>query len=483
MLVVYGVHMKSSLTLGLLAGAASLLGTAPGSTQSPTVGTLCATAVTVRDAERCIRSEPPRAVRSIEPAHVYALPELIDIAELNSPDGRIAWANAKSFMEKAGIARSAYLPILAFAAEGSDVRAIVPFPKPLAPRGYVTVEQPIANAQLELEYTLFQFARQPRLAAAHAAEVAATLRLGRQQQQIAYNVTTLYYRSQLEAGRLTAAQTILHDAETLRDNAQAQFDNGRATLPDLQNARAGVAEAQFSLAAAQGAVSKAHLALAETIGVEPTTEIQVQPQPADITAEAIAPQVEALIHTAWQARPDLLARAEDLKRAGENARIARSAFLPSARLSLTGGQTATWPTTDFGQLGAANVTTWSAALSFKWEIFNAARQHEVAEARLEQRAAAEEQRATLDKVTREVWQAYVDYQTAAEQQRSAQAFLASAQLSYDSSLDAFQYGVRSLVDVVQAERQLAQARLAAVDAASQLNLSAATLTFSLGAQP
>ena len=183
------------------------------------------------------------------------------------------------------------------------------------------------------------------------------------------------------------------------------------------------------------------------------------------------------------AEPDLLARAEDLKRAGENARIARSAFLPSARLSLTGGQTATWPTTDFGQLGAANVTTWSAALSFKWEIFNAARQHEVAEARLEQRAAAEEQRATLDKVTREVWQAYVDYQTAAEQQRSAQAFLASAQLSYDSSLDAFQYGVRSLVDVVQAERQLAQARLAAVDAASQLNLSAATLTFSLGAQP
>ena len=442
----------------------------------------CAAAVTVREATECVRVAPPLGVQKLDPGHTYTLPELIDLAESNSPEGRVAWAGAKASLERAGIARASYLPIVAFAAQGSDVRAIVPFPKPLAPRGYVTIEQPIARAQLELQYTLMDLARGPRLEAARAAELASTLRFGRTQQEIAYTVATLYYREQLEAGRLTAAQTILHDAETLRDNSQSQFDNGRATLPDLQNAQAGVAEASFALVSAEGAVKKAKLALTEAAGVEPTTEINLPAQPATVTADALAPQVETLIEAAWKSRPDLLARAQDLKRAQQNARVAHSAYRPTARLEGAGGQTATWPTADYGQLGYANVSTWSAAVSLKWEIFNAARRHEVGAAQAEARAAAEEWRAAQDRVTRQVWDAYVDCQTATAQQRSAQIFLESSQSSYESSLAAFGYGVRSLVDVVQAEKQLAQARLTAVDANAQVTLSAAALTFAIGAQ-
>src|SRR6202043_718195 len=93
----------------------------------------------------------------------------------------------------------------------------------------------------------------------------------------------------------------------------------------------------------------------------------------------------------------------------------------------------------------------------------------------------EEQRATEDAVTREVWEAYVDYKTAMEQNRSSQSFLSSAQLSYDSSLDAYKYGVRSLVDVVESERQLAQARVAVVRSHAQLMQSAAALSYATGA--
>jgi outer membrane protein TolC len=104
----------------------------------------------------------------------------------------------------------------------------------------------------------------------------------------------------------------------------------------------------------------------------------------------------------------------------------------------------------------------------------------VSRALAEKRAAAEEERATQDSVTRQVWQAYVDYQTAVEQQRSSQTFLSAAQTSYDSSLDAYKYGVRSLVDVVQAERQLAQARLAVVRSQAQLMQSAVALSYATG---
>jgi outer membrane protein TolC len=473
--------MKADISIASLLIAAGVLLWCP----NPAVAqhAPCAAVTNVRDAAQCIGSAPALPVQELKHDHTYTLPELIDLAESNSPEGRIAWTRAKVSLEQAGIARASYLPVLAFAAQGSDVRAIVPFPKPLAPRGYVTVEQPVAVAQMELEYTLLDFARGPKLEAAKATELASALTLSRTHQQIAYNVATLYYREQLEAGRLSAAKTILQDAETLRDNAQSQFDNGRTTLPDLQNAQAGVAEARFSLASADGAVKKAKLALTEAVGAEPSVEIELPVQSEGVTSGVVDSQVETLIQAAWSSRPDLLARAQALKRAQQNTRVAHAAYLPSARLAGAGGQTATWPTADFGQLGYANVTTWSAALSLKWEIFNGARKHEVAATLAEQRAAAEEQRATKDRVTREVWQSYVDYQTAEEQQKAAQSFLASSQISYDSSLDAFRYGVRTLVDVVQAEKQLAQARLAVVDANAQVALSAAALNFAVGGRP
>jgi outer membrane protein TolC len=47
-------------------------------------------------------------------------------------------------------------------------------------------------------------------------------------------------------------------------------------------------------------------------------------------------------------------------------------------------------------------------------------------------------------------------------------------------LDAYQYGVKNLVDVVTAEKQLAQARLSSVSARSQLFLQAVSLEFVTG---
>lgn len=461
-------------------------------TQKPTVldqaaglahtgaSTRCSVVLNARDAERCIISAHTTIpIPKLESTRVYTLPELIDIAESASTEGRIVWTQAKRALEHAGIDRAQYLPLLTFAAQGSDVRTIVPFPKPLAPRGYVTVEEPMALGQLELQYKLLDFGRGPRLEGSRALEIASTLRLGRMHQTIAYTTATQFYKVQLAMGQLDAAKAILETARTLQQNAHSQFDNGRATLPDVQNADAGAAEAQYDLANAQGEVKKAKLALTETIGVEPTTEIEIALQTPN-TPEEFETSVEALIHAAWKSRPDLLARAQDLRHAHEAYRTAHSAYLPSIGLNAAGGQTAMWPTADFGQLGYANVSTWQVAAQLRWDVFNGARRHELHAALAEQQAATEEQRATQDSVTRQVWEAYVDYQTALEQERASQSFLTSAQTSYDSSLDAFKYGVRSLVDVVQAERQLAQARLAAVRAQSQRLQSEVALSYATG---
>jgi outer membrane protein TolC len=442
----------------------------------------CDQVITTRDAARCIGSERPNApVPALDPTHTYTLSELIDITEMASPEGRIAWATAKRSLERTGIDRALYLPILTLVAQGSDARVIVPFPEPIAPRGYVIVEEPLASEQLQLEYDLLDFGRGPKLDGSKALEIASSLRLGRVHQTLAYATASQFYRTQSAIGQLAAARVILQTAETLLSNAQSQYDNGRATLPDLQNARAGAEEARYNLASAEGEVQKARLALTEAVGVEPSAEIQIVGQSESDLPGSFDTSIEALIHNAWKTRPDLLARAEELRNAHDAYRTARAAYLPSASLAATGGQTNAWPTADYGIVGPAGVATWSVEAKLRWEIFNGARKHELESTLAEQKAAGEEQRATQDTVSREVWEAYVDYHTALEQQHSSQSFLAAAQISYDSSLDAYKYGVRSLVDVVESERQLAQARLAVVRAQAQLMQSAAALSYATGA--
>ncbi|WP_263411449.1 TolC family protein [Terriglobus tenax] len=482
----YGVNNSNTgkrVQRGAATLAALLLVSAMPSLLAQTVAAGCEQVLTARQASRCIGTASSfRPIPKLDATHTYELAELIDIAESASPEARIAWAQAKRAMEEAGVQRAQYLPLLGFAVQGSDARVITPFPKPLAPRGYVTVELPTALAQLELQYSLLDYGRRPKLEGSKALEVASALKFGRTSQTIAYQTAVQFFRVQQAMGQLDAAKQILLTAQTLRSNAQSQFDNGRSTLPDVQNAQAGEAGARYDLASAEGEVQKAKLSLTETIGVEPTAEIAV------VAMNKVAPEdfdapVEELIDKAWKNRPDLLARAQELNRAQQATKAARAKYLPEVGLTATGGQTNMWPTADFGQLGRANVSTWSAAVRLKWEIFNGARGHEVNAAMAEQKAAAEEQRATQDAVTRQVWDSYVDYKTAIEQQHASQSFLDSSTVSYESSLDAFRYGVRSLVDVVQAERQLAQARLEDVRARAHVQQSAAALSYAIGNMP
>src|ERR1043166_2907338 len=68
------------------------------------------------------------SVVSINPRKIYGLAELIDIAQRNNPDTRVAWERARQAAAAVGLSESAYYPfIVASAAAGYD-RAFIPFP-------------------------------------------------------------------------------------------------------------------------------------------------------------------------------------------------------------------------------------------------------------------------------------------------------------------------------------------------------------------
>jgi len=428
----------------------------------------------------------PMTKADIDPKKPYNLEELIDIAETNNPKTRIAWETAKQAAEQLGMARSEYYPHLAALALAADERLIVPWPRQLgASNGYFVAQAPILQSGVDLIYNVFDFGRRgARVEASKAISLAAAAGFQRVNQDVAFRVVTAYYNLITAEERLEASHQIVKTAQTTQDAAEAQRANGRATLPDVLNARAAAAQSLYDLQASIGGVDTARVVLRETIGVEPSDEIVVaDPSGLPLPTEVVE-STAGLVNTAKQQRPDLWAISEKLQAANAELKGARSEFLPAISFGASVAQQSLWPSINFpgaNPLGHSNEPVWNVGVSVSWNIFDGGlRRHEVEAADSRRRESEHEQREMEDAIGREVWTAYVQFRTAVRQHESAETLLTSATTSYDASLDAYKYGVKNLVDLVTAENQLAQARLAVVQSRSAVRIDAANLDYSTG---
>jgi outer membrane protein len=359
---------------------------------------------------------------------------------------------------------------------------INPFPKPLAPRGYVMVEIPVVKPEVTLQYLIFDFGkREGNVDSARQEKFAAGADVIQVNQALAFRVARAYYQLMTAQERLQAAQDTLRTAQTTQDAAENRLDNGLATLPDVLNARAETAQAVFDEESADGDEKIARVTLTEAVGADPSPNIVIDGQKSAPLPESLTMSIEALIDRAMKDRPDLMAQALRIRSAEARIRAARAEYKPQIVLSGSAAQTSVWPTADYGQLGPASEPTWSVELGIHWRIFDGGvRKNELRIAESKRREEGDELTAERDQTTREVWTAYIAFRTALRKHDAAVALLESANSSYSASLDAYKYGVKNLVDVVTAEKQLAQARLSSVSARSELFLEAVNLEFATG---
>lgn len=462
------------LLLGIALGL-SLTGTCRGQCSS--------VASTPQAAADCAAGATPETkIASIDASHPYSLAELIDIGEHNNPTTRIAWEQAKQRAESLGIAKSEYFPVLAGIAAFGDSRSISPFPAALVSKGYTMIEVPFVQPEVTLDYLLFDFGRRgAKVDAATAQKLAAGANFIQTNQDVAFQVATAYYNLVTAQERLQAASETLKTAQTTQDAAENQLANGRSTMPDVLNARAETAQAVFDLESAEGDEMVARVLLSEAIGVEPTPHILIDAQASAPLPQNLTLTIEELIDRAIASRPDLAAQAVAIRAANDEVRSARADYLPQIVVSGAVAQTSLWASSDSGTLGNASMPTWSATLGVQWRIFDGgARKHALREAESKRREEQDKMTDLRDRTAREVWSAYIGFRTAVQKEHAAVALLTSATSSYDASLEAYKYGVRTLVDVVTAQRQLAQARLSSVAARSGLFLGAVDLEFVTG---
>jgi outer membrane protein TolC len=423
---------------------------------------------------------PPIALRQASPRldlnHKYSLAELIDFAESHNPETRTAWELAKQRAAEVGIARAALFPTVAVAALAQQRRDRVLFGSAFF-RQDITVLQPT----LSVYYTLLDFgARRAGIEAAEAGLLAADFLFNNTHRQIIYAVTATYYRLNSAISEAEAAQATLTNAQTVQAAAEARLKNGLATLPDVLEARAATAQASYELETARGLERLAHGQLAESLGLRPTEIINVQSLNG-ISTPALTESADAYIDRALAQRPDLLAQATQVAAADAAIRAARSQYFPKVTFSGNADEQYQHGFQPPNPAVSHAGNTWLAELNATWTFFDGrARYNELDRARSERRQAESDLAAMQDRAANEVYAAYSNVQTSIHRQQAAQALLTASEQSYDAALEAYRYGVKNFLDVVSAQRTLAQARTAQVQSQAEVLTNFAQLAFSTG---
>ncbi len=422
-------------------------------------------------------SSLPDTDYKLDPAKPYTLAELVDLAEQHNPETRLAWQQAKARAAALGIARGALYPTLAAVAVSSTDRVQVLLNSAFFRQTYGSV-----SPELHVEYLIFDFGgRGGAIDVAKANLLAANLTFNNTHLKIIFQVTSAYYRLLNAIGQMDAAEANLKNAQAVEEDAQDRLDHGLATKPDVLEAAASTAQAQYDLQAAVGAEEIAHGDLATVMGLPPQTVYHVQDvnelkMPGEMTES-----VDAAINHAFEQRPDLKAQLAQLRASNAAIKQARSRYYPTLSFNGDGGLTREYG--QQGQLppGYVGSEIWDANLSLKWTLFDGGRrEHEIAQAKAEKAATLAEINALRDQISNEVWTAYSNVKTAQRQQQAAVALLTSADQSYSAARESYGYGVRNLLDVVAAQKALAQARSEDVFARSQLLLQVANLAFRTG---
>jgi outer membrane protein len=416
----------------------------------------------------------------------YELVELIDLAERVNPETRVAWERARQAAAVVGLAESEYFPILVLHASAGGQSIPFPIPTSVVPEGFFRADNLLFNPTLALRWLLFDFGRRSATSTAATEQLlAANLGFNHTHQQIVFTVQKSFYALTSTRGRIAVARAALESARTVQEAAEERLRRGLATLPEASLARQQAVQAAFDLEDVLARERNAQVSLAQSIGIPPTTPIEVADFSTLPLPTALEESVEQVIDRALEQRPDLIAQVASLRAKEAAIRRARAEFWPT--LSLTadvGGVLASLRIQAGGESTGwlkESEPTYGAKLTLDWPLFEGgARRRKLELAEAEHRAAESELEDARDKAISQVWLGYTEVKLAISRLEVASALIDASQKSYEATLDSYQLGLGTLIDLLAARRELSRAQFVELDTKVQVLNASAALAFASG---
>lgn len=412
------------------------------------------------------------------PESSSSLGELVDIALHNHPLTKQSWSEARAASAAVTIAESTYYPNINLDVEANRQR-FAGFANIGGNAGGTTLQPTGAltyyDAVLSLTYLLWDFGQGREYAVMSAEETlcASAWNYSWTIQSVMINVVSSYWQTIGATANLSAAEADLKDAKTLLDVTFAKQRAGLATHVDVAQAEANFVKAELHLVAAQGDLENAHASLATSIGLEPTTKINLKnPEPLEPTK--LNQDIDLLVTKTKCCRADLTALRAAVKAQAYNVAVEKSKLYPTLNANAFGGKV--W----YGGSGS-NGYDYSGTLDVNYLLFsgfsvtgNIAK----AEAQLDEAISYYKNQELMAMLN--VSKSYTSTKTALESYAYAKEYLVYATDSFESNLTGYKNGTRSIVDVIQAETTLSDARSQLVEAETTYYTSLANLAYMTG---
>jgi outer membrane protein len=412
----------------------------------------------------------------------YDLPALIDLAERSNPDTRASWEAARAAAAAVGLVDSSYLPQLSLEAIGGFQRTPLPAPKDLVPQGYFISNTRELIPALAIKWLLFDFGqRDAKREGARADSFVANVAFTGTHEKIIFSVSQAYYELGAAHGRFRAAQVALRAALISQDAATTQRRQGLATVVAVAQAERQTAQARYTVAQAEGALTIARANLIATLGIPPDTELEIADSSEIAMPDRPSESVSAAIREAMSHRPDIIAALGTVDAAEAALKGERRSYYPTISLGAQLFQNIGSLSSDGKPYSNIDKTGEAVLLSFSVPIFDGGeRSSRVSAAQAKVRAAEAQLDATRDAAATQVVKAYNTLITSLAQYDAACAVGEAAHTAYDAALRSYKAGVGTYTDLATEENAVAQAENQIEDARAGSQTAAAGLAFAMG---
>ena len=389
---------------------------------------------------------------------------LVDVTEAalcHNPQTKEVYASAKAQAAQVGIARSLFFPSVTDTVSTSENKT--------RSTNYSNVTNKIVAS-----YLLYDFgSRDATLENANQLLKAASATQNATVQNVLLSAVNAFYQVHASKAILNASIETEHLYQESFKSAEAKYIAGVATPADKLQAQTSFANATLTKIKNEGTLKIAYGNLANIMGVPASMRLEIADAKLDTIPDMIDQDIEALIEQARSQRPDLIASEAQLKASLAKIEAAKADSKPTVSMSLSN--------THSDDSNAAFTNNSAIGLNVSIPLFGGYKPTYLirsAEATAELNASQRDQLKL--QVSLDVWTAYQNLKTANESITASNVLVLSAEESSRVALGRYKEGVGNIIDTLNAQSALANAKQQKIQSVLNWNIARTTLAQSIG---
>ena len=381
------------------------------------------------------------------------LAELTDLALQHSSAARKAWHDARAAAAQVDKAQGIFMPAVT-ANAGASRSGVSASP------GSFDAQSVHYGPGLQLNYLVINFGGGRAAAVEQALQTvyAADYAFNGTIQDVLLVVQTAYFNCISAQAGVEASLATVVDARKALEAAQARNTAGMGTALDVLQVQAALDQALYNQAAARGQLQVARGALALAVGLPADAAVQPANPAAELPASLATNDVRRIIDEAIARRPDIAALRANLAASQAAIQVAHAASWPN--LYLNANLNRNYYDAFAGKPSQGD-HDWSygAGINLQWTIFDGWQTESAIRTAEEQAKSSEALLEQAELVASgEVWVRFQNYETALQKHAFSTAYLKSATAARDLANEAYTAGLKTILDLLTADAQLALAR-------------------------